>query len=94
MFDLEFPLIGQCPICPGPAGADVADNSAYITCAQDNSNDKEIELVWSEYYEQFVCRLCAQEGCDKIVDDIRNEDGQEKEQERQAMGFTNTYETN
>lgn len=94
MPDAEFPLIGQCPVCPGPTGADVDDNSAYVTRSQDNANDKDVELVWSEYYEKHVCRLCAQEGRDKIVDDVKIEADEEAEQERQSMGFTNTYETN
>lgn len=94
MSDAEFPLVGECPICLGPSGADVDDNDAYITRSQDDDTDKYVELVWSEYYEQHVCRLCAQEGRDKMVDDVRNEDDLEKEQERQEMGFTNTYETN
>lgn len=88
----SFELVGRCPVCGGPEAADGV-SSAYSASTIDSS-DKLVPLVWSVFYNQNVCRLCKIEGEDKMVDDVRIGADNEREQERQQMGYRRTYETN
>ncbi len=85
-------LVGKCPICSGPepsSGDSVAYNPSTIV-----DSDKDYYLEWSHYYQQYVCRLCKIDGIDLDVDEIRDEDEEEKEYSRQKMGFLRTYTKN
>ena len=87
-----FPLIGKCPVCSGPTGADWA-NDAYVESTMYDS-DQLLPLVWSAYYEQNVCQLCEKEGRDISIDETRDNDSAEKEEIRQEAGYTHVYDPN
>ena len=85
-------LVGRCPICP-PSSAPTPDNDAYV--APDFvASDQDQYLVWSRYYELYVCQLCKKQGDDLSTDIVRDEDDKVKDNERQKMGFLTTYTTN
>lgn len=90
--DTDNQLVGRCPICPDPS-ADTTANDAYVASTI-NDSDKDQYLVWSIYYELYVCQLCKKQGDDLSVDIVRDEDDKEKDKERQKMGFRQTYTTN
>ena len=85
-------LVGRCPVCAAPEASDW-HNDAY-NASTIESSDKDVYLVWSEYYQLYVCRVCREEGINLTVDAIRDHESNEKEAERQRMGFTQTYVTN
>lgn len=90
--DNQNPLMGRCPVCSGPE-ASTGQSDAYVSVTLDNS-DKDVELVWSEYYQLYVCRLCKIRGIDLTVDAVRDKDDRDKKTERQQMGFVKSYTTN
>ncbi len=90
--DTENQLVGRCPICQA-AAASTVHSSAYVGCTI-NDSDKDVYLVWSEYYQQNVCRVCNEEGKILTVDAVRDNDDRKKESERQKMGFVKTYTKN
>ena len=94
MADSANSLIGKCPVCSANSGAAAADISdAYVTETLVDS-DKYVPLLWSEHYQDHVCRVCLELGKDKDFDDLRNDNDVLGEQERQKMGFVKNYTTN
>lgn len=85
-------LVGRCPICSVPEASDW-HNDAYNASTIDSS-DEDAYLVWSEYYQLHVCRVCRVEGINLTIDKIRDNEDAQREYERQKMGFTQTYVTN
>lgn len=85
-------LVGKCPICTG-ASASADHNDAYEASTIVDS-DKDVYLIWSEYYQQYVCRVCREDGINLTVDAIRDNEDRERDSERQKMGFVKTYTTN
>lgn len=85
-------LYGLCPLCSG-AESPEPDNPAFVSVTIAES-DKDQELVWSRYYEKWVCRAHLIEGQDHEIDQTRNDRDNEEEKERQKMGYTRTYEPN
>ena len=90
--ETENQLVGRCPICPDPESS--TDHSDAYNGSTIADSDKDVYLVWSAYYQQWVCRLCKIEGIDFTVDDIRDQDDRNKEISRTRMGFRQTYVTN
>ena len=88
----ENQLVGRCPICPAPSPDENASD-AYVASTIVDS-DKDMYLVWSVYYELYVCKLCEKEGRDLGSDPIRDQEDVDRESRRYRMGFKNTYVTN
>jgi len=86
-------LVGRCPICSAPSGADGL-NDAYTSKAMDGSGDKNVYLYWSDYYQLHVCQMCVKIGEDEVIDKFRNDDDIEKEEKRQEMGYVRNYTKN
>lgn len=90
--DNQDQLVGRCPICGDPESS-TDHNDAYVG-ATVNDSDKDFYLVWSIYYQLYVCRVCRVDGENITIDDIRDADDVIKEKKRQKMGFVDTYTTN
>jgi len=86
-------LIGICPVCSGPSGADVGSSNAYESRAMTGS-DKNVPLVWSQRYETHVCQSCKVDGEDMDVADAKRDNDVAAEEERARMGFVHTYTPN
>ena len=88
-------LVGRCPVCSPPSGADVAaNNEAYNSEPMTDQGDENVYLYWSEYYQLHVCQQCLVDARNKIGDELKRDDDVYKEQERQHMGYVRHYTKN
>lgn len=86
----EFPktIYGRCPIGHNMSpSSDTGNNLSTNLIA----TDEERELVWSDYYQKYVCRTCKRQEQDQIDDKQFTEREKEMERKRQGMGFIKNY---
>ena len=85
-------LVGLCSVCANNTGYE-GDNPVYND-ADFSDSDKLQPLYWSTHYDMHVCQLCLKQGIDIDRDCIRDDVDQERDQDRQEMGFVRTYTKN
>lgn len=83
----EFPdkLYGRCPI--GHNIEPSSDTGDDLSTNLIDANTEESELVWSNYYQKYICRFCERRVQDLIDDKLFHEREVSAERERQGMGF-------
>lgn len=86
----EFPqnAFGRCPLGHNPTPG--TSGGAYS--ANQIGSDEEQPLVWSDYWQMYVCKMHKDKESDETYNKDFSERDAEEEKFRQSAGFTNSIQ--